>query len=573
MKAKKMRNRAIQSQTLFITTSPRTPFKAIPEMALLDEKLHGETWNKETQIKFYNLLCNHDFFEGSTSKTPDLSARDRINRMPKALGFVSLPTIGLTDAGKEFVSSNNKEEILLRQMLKFQFPSPYHPLGKKAADYSVKPYLELFRLIRDLGKLTFDELQIFGMQLVNYMRYDEIIDKINKFREDKEKLVLPGHKIKYTEFKQMVFLREARNIYKADIESGNLSTRESRTVTEKDFLLKKISNLRDYADAAVRNLRSTGLVKVTAIGKSLSILPEKKKDVDFFLATIDRKPVYVDELEKYENYLWNPSLPKLLTDDRDKIIDKLASEFGVAIENDTISLNQLKDILNEHIEKRKSEIIKAEVKELKDYKLYQDIENTFDTMNKSYDPSLFFEWNTWRAMTMLDGGNIQANLKFDDSGKPMSTALGKMADIVCDYGDFNLTVEVSLSSGALQFKMEGEPVPRHIGILKEKTKKPTYCFFIAPSINPATIAHFYTLYLSNVEMYGGKCCIIPLTLKTFRKMLREAVDSPQKPTSSNIKSLFEASKKYAKECLLNDETETVWYDKITKITNNWLEAM
>ena len=39
---------------------------------------------------------------------------------------------------------------------------------------------------------------------------------------------------------------------------------------------------------------------------------------------------------------------------------------------------------------------------------------------------------------MLNGGNIKANLKFDDFGNPMSTAQGNMADIVCDYGDFGL---------------------------------------------------------------------------------------------------------------------------------------
>lgn len=569
--AKKMRNRAVQSQTLFITTSPRTPFKAIPEMELLDKELHGETWDKDTQVKFYNLLCANDFFEGNTSKTPDLSARDRINRMPKALGFVSLPTIGLTDAGKEFVTSNNKEEILLRQMLKFQVPSPYHPLGKKAADYRVKPYLELFRLIRDLDGLSFDELQIFGMQLINYTIYDDIVDKIKRFRKEKAALASDKKK-KYTEFRHDVFLREARYIYQDDIDVGNFSTRESKTTTEEDFLLKKISNMRDYSDAAVRNLRSTGMIKVTAIGKSLSILPEKKKDVDFFLSTIDREPIFVDDLERYEANLWNPAIPKLLTDDKDEIINKLSVEFGVTVADTNVSLNHLKDTLHDNIEKRKDEILSKEVKELKDYKLYDDIEETFKTMNKSYEPSLFFEWNTWRAMTMLDGGNIHANLKFDDSGKPMSTALGKMADIVCDYGDFDVTVEVSLSSGALQFKMEGEPVPRHIGIHKEKTNKPTYCFFIAPTINPATIAHFYTLYMSNVEMYGGKCCIIPLTLETFRKMLKDAVKAPNKPTPLNIKRLFDISKDLAKECLLNDETEKVWYDKITDVANNWLTA-
>lgn len=63
---------------------------------------------------------------------------------------------------------------------------------------------------------------------------------------------------------------------------------------------------------------------------------------------------------------------------------------------------------------------------------------------------------------MLDGGNIKANLKFDDFGNPMSTAQGNMADIVCDYGDFGLTVEVTMQSGQRQYETEGEPVTRHL---------------------------------------------------------------------------------------------------------------
>lgn len=562
--AKTMRNRAVNSKTLFITTSPRTPFKMIPEIALLDEEMNGEEWTPETQAKFYYLLRDRDFFEGEESKTPALSARDRINRSPKALGFVSLPIVGLTPVGKEFVESDNKEEILLRQMLKFQLPSPYHPLGNGAADFCVKPYLELFRLVNTLGELSFDELQIFGMQIVNYNFFDEIVEKIKKFRKDKEK-----QKISYREFKQRVFYREARIIYEEEISSGNISTRESRTTTITSFLDKKISNLRDYADACVRYLRSTGLVSVSATGKTLSIIPEKRKDVEYILATIDRRPKYIYDQYKYEGYLWNPAIPKLLTDDKETIIEKLKVEFGINVDH-ALSINRLKDILNKNIQRRKEKKIAEDIIILKSYTLYDEIDKTFENMNKSYEPSLFFEWNTWRAMTMLDGGKIKANLIFDDSGKPMNTALGKMADIECDYGDFDVTVEVSLSSGALQFKMEGEPVPRHIGIHKEKSNKPTFCLFIAPTINPATIAHFYSLYFSKIEMYGGKCTIIPLKLDTFRKMLKGAVDAPIKPNSGNIKRLFEKSQQFAKECYLNEEDESVWYNNITNEALNWL---
>ena len=76
--------------------------------------------------------------------------------------------------------------------------------------------------------------------------------------------------------------------------------------------------------------------------------------------------------------------------------------------------------------------------------------------------------------------------------------------------------------------------------------------------------------MTNVEMYGGKCNIIPITLATFREMLKRAVDAPTKPTPSNIKKLFEVSQKYVKECMLNDSTESEWYQKITNTALNWL---
>lgn len=566
MAIRTMRSRTVNSRNLFFITSPRTPFKAVPEIALLDEELHGEIWNKETQKKFYHILKERDFFEGSEAKNADFAARDRVNRLPHKMGFVRLPEISLTEAGKEFIESDNKEEILLRQMLKYQIPSPLQPLGDNAADFKVKPYLELFRLIRELGSLSFDELQIYGMQLVNYEHFDEIVAKIKKFRKKKE-----TYNGNYSELRQNELEQETRSIYSIEIATGKIHTRETKTSTVTEFIAKKIRNLRDYADAAVRNLRSTGLVNVTAIGKTMSILPEREKDVDYFLATIDRNPIYVNQFHQYENYLGNASLPVLLTDDKDQIIETLHTEFGISAEP-SLSINRLKDTLYKQRGKRRKEKIEKQVKDLKDYKLYDDIISTFDKMGKSYEPSLFFEWNTWRAITMLDGGIIQANLKFDDSGNPMSTALGKMADIECDYGDFDMIVEVSLSSGALQFKMEGEPVPRHIGIHKSKVNKPTYCLFIAPTINPATVAHFYSLYHLNINMYGGKCNIIPLTLDTFRKMLKDAVEASSKPNASNIKKLFELSLQYAQESNANDGTETDWFNRITEAAANWLAA-
>jgi len=165
----------IDSKVIFVTTSPRTPAKMIPEIALLNSHFSGQIWNNETQCAFMELLKEENFFNGEGANDPAFSARDRINRAPKSLGFVVLsPTIQLTPAGIELIDSKRKEDIFLRQLLKFQIPSPYHTPSNNSADFWIKPYLELFRLIRHFGSLKFDELMMFGLQLTDYRNFGSL---------------------------------------------------------------------------------------------------------------------------------------------------------------------------------------------------------------------------------------------------------------------------------------------------------------------------------------------------------------------------------------------------------------
>ena len=39
----------IDSKVIFVTTSPRTPAKMIPEIGLLNAHFAGQSWNNETQ--------------------------------------------------------------------------------------------------------------------------------------------------------------------------------------------------------------------------------------------------------------------------------------------------------------------------------------------------------------------------------------------------------------------------------------------------------------------------------------------------------------------------------------------
>ena len=555
----------IDSQLLFLTTSPRTPEKMIPEIELLIKHFGGKVWNHDTQCAFMDVLREEDFYNGKGEKDPAFSARDRITRAPKSLGFVTLkPTISLTPAGVKLLSAKRTDEIFLRQMLKFQVPSPYHKPTDKAAKFCVKPYLEMLRLVRKMGTLKFDELQIFGMQLTDYHDFNKIVRKIEKFRIDKAK-----HTRSYRKFKTEYLNKELKKIYRERILRGETKTRESNDTSLANFLDTQSSNMRDYADACFRYLRATGLVKVSHVGKSLSIVPERQVEVDYILKHIERKPVFVNSQKEYIEYLGNPTVPKLLTDNMKTVEKRIHEEFPQVTISAQANIEELKDTLADLLENRKKETITKQINEIKDYRQYDEIQKTFEQIEKDelYDAPLMLEWNTWRAMTMLDGGDIKANLKFDDYGKPLSTAAGNMSDIVCDYGDYMVCVEVTMQSGQRQYEMEGEPVTRHLGKLKKASGKPCYCLFVAPTINDACISHFFTLHHLNLEMYGGKSTIIPLPLNIFRKMVEDSYKANYIPNPTHIQRFFETSNEFAKIC----ESEKDWYEKMKEKALHWLE--
>ena len=207
------------------------------------------------------LLAQSDFFEGGGSKKDKaFSARDRITRAPKSLGFINLkPCIELTDAGREFIFGKRPQEIFLRQLLKFQIPSPYH-VPTKAVKFFVKPYLEIMRLIRDLRGISFDELKIFGMTLTDYRNYDSVLEKIRSFRETGGR---------YEEKAYTALNNILEEIYSEDIATGRTKTRETADASLKKFLRTKRHNVRDYADACFRYLRYTQLFAISQRNRSI----------------------------------------------------------------------------------------------------------------------------------------------------------------------------------------------------------------------------------------------------------------------------------------------------------------
>lgn len=552
----------VKNKALFFTTSPRSPSKMIPEIKLLSEKFSGREWNRALQIEFMELLAQSDFFEGGGSKKDKaFSARDRITRAPKSLGFINLkPHIELTDAGREFIFGKRPQEIFLRQLLKFQIPSPYH-VPKKAVKFFVKPYLEIMRLIRDLQGLTFDELKIFGMTLTDYRNYDSVLEKIRAFRATGGR---------YEEKAYNTLNDILVEIYSEDIVAGRTKTRQTADASLKKFLRTKRHNVRDYADACFRYLRYTQLFAISQRNRLIEVYPDKIKDLDFILETVDRNPVFISETESYKKYLFDSATPHLYCDDRANAIDSL-----MRISNYTknqlapMSIVELKDLRDSIVSSRRDAKIKAEVEEIKSYAIYSEIVDTYNEIISDgyYDTPLMLEYNTWRAMTMLDGGEIKGNFKFDDAGQPLSTAAGNMADIECDYGDFVLAVEVTMQKGSRQYESEGEPVARHFGQIKKRTGKETYCLFIAPTVNKACLAHFFALNKMEISYYGGRTKIIPLHLEQFMKLVDNSYNYEKRPSAQELKFFLDEVIRQEE----NSANELEWAEKIQECVTNWLD--
>ena len=559
----------IDNKLLFFTTSPRTPAKMVPEIQLLHENFSGLSWNKSTQEQFIDKLAQSDFFEGKGSPTDKaFSARDRINRAPKALGFINLkPHIELTEAGNAFVYGKRPQEIFLRQLLKFQLPSPYHVEHQNIiGTFCIRPYLEILRLVRELEYITFDEFKIFAVQMTDYHKFNTIKESILCFRQGKEE-----NKGQYKRFVNSVWENAILEIHSDRIAAGKTRTRETNDASLKKFIATQKSNMRDYADACFRYLRYTGLISISHRSRSISIFSDKIVEVDFILSTVSRDPVFIDDIDAYKAHLFSANSPVLYTDNRDNIVDILM-RIGSFTKRELAdkNLDELKDLRDKIVKQHKDAVIHEQVAEIKSYALYSEIIDTFNEIisDEYYDAPLMFEYNTWRAMTMLDGGNIKGNFNFDDAGQPLSTAAGNMPDIECDYDDFSLSVEVTLQSGQRQYESEGEPVARHYGQLKKRTGKDTYCLFIAPTINPATLAHFYGLNHLSIALYGGKSKIIPLELDQFMRLIENSYNYETQPVPNDIRRFLD----YAIKLCEKATDENHWRCGIQACVDTWLAS-
>lgn len=328
----------------------------------------------------------------------------------------------------------------------------------------------------------------------------------------------------------------------------------------------------DYADMNMRYLKATGMVQ--SKGKGIALIPEKHA-----LAKELAKELLSDKplLELYRSLCNGTRLPTDNIDVAYQVLEDLLQQiqqYGIAYSivgkalDTPAHINQVRYEIEEMIAEKKEEIYaRQQADQWQEIAAYMDLISTRrERQHFSDDVEIrvpkaeapaYLEWSLWRAFlainTLENKPYEVRRFKIDQDFLPVSTAPGNGPDLIAEFEDFVLVIEVTLSENSRQEAMEGEPVRRHVAdvmLQNMRPFKPVYGLFIANRVDSNTAETFRigTWYTRDDER--RMLSIVPLTLAQFSAFFK-AIFSKQQVTPRAVNDLIEqcraASHRHAPE--------------------------
>lgn len=155
----------------------------------------------------------------------------------------------------------------------------------------------------------------------------------------------------------------------------------------------------------------------------------------------------------------------------------------------------------------------------------------------------YLEWAVWRAFLAIgDICNSPWNARkfqVDRGFMPLRHAPSRVPDMVFEFEDAVVVVEVTLTNNSRQEAAEGEPVRRHVAEYAKTSSKAVYGLFIAPEIDNNTAHTFIdgNWYFSDSDRRHLE--IVPVTLSDFGLFLKAVVGKQRYASSKLIQLIFE----------------------------------
>lgn len=411
------------------------------------------------------------------------------------------------------------QDCFLRTLLAYQLPSALEP-KKGYAGVPFIPLVHTLSILRELHELLDDSR-------VSLFEFSCVIQA--SIPEDGARAVA----------ERIVVLRSERaaSANRAEFE------RDARTRVAGGVGLKP-NTLVDYADLTFRYLKSTGLF--TGSPRSLSIAEIKLALVDAILAD---PPPRLDG-DAYLRRLWDgAALPTdSLATARTvlRALEQKAKAAGLttptpaptSVADATQSRHELEDALLAVDERAFARAQSACADEIA-YSL-RSLRNKSggvrldgeDVPTTGEQPA-YLEWSVWRAFLAMnhlavEPGEVR-NFHIAEDMLPVGTASGGQADLVVEFDDYVVVVEVTLTSGSRQEVAERESVKRHVGELGLRHDKPVYGLFIAPTIDLNTSYHFQNPGWVAPDERVVRVPIAPLSLGAFADFLESVMSDGGDP--------------------------------------------
>ena len=317
--------------------------------------------------------------------------------------------------------------------------------------------------------------------------------------------------------------------------SKNVFDKNEIKLRGKDYKGKS-GNFVDYADMNMRYLRISGVLQRKGCG--LIIAPAKHLLAEALAkSTVSTRPL-IDEYRLLCNGAPlptdNENVAKSVLNDLMRQMKERRIAFDISdLPLDTpaeinIARRRLESIIAQTDEIQYAQAQCDQWKEISDYmsllikgggKTVYDEDNAIE-VPKDETPA-YLEWILWRASLAIDHlVNMPYEVrgfKLDSDFMPVSAAGGGKGDLYCEFEDFTILTEVTMSTSSRQEAMEGEPVRRHVSDAVLKYDKPVYGMFIAVKIDTNTAETFRHGIWYAKDDVKQRLNIVPLTLAQFQK--------------------------------------------------------
>ena len=509
-------------------TTVRSPFRLRDGLvALSTSSLQGNLRGEEQERAFRRLLGEHGIVELGDDDTYSVGRkwRSALNKLgflypevPPASGIPQSeigPIDMITPNGWRLIRADTvpaMQECFLRALAAHYIPSAL----ERKFDFSVfSPLRHTLAIMLELEKQT-------GESRLNFVEM-AIVVQLTSSDESLADIVA-----------KVLELR-ARRLASPNKRRFDRQEREAAAVLHG----YAAGTFNDYADTNLRYLKATGLVQ--SKGRGLSLVPEKH----VFVEKLIQDTGIPDSDRSYFITLCNGA--KLPTDNKDSalaVLDDLLQQLekrGIPFDTTgkptetpadiALIRHQIEGLLSERNEEEYAARQAVEWEEIAAYmeliitrKGKKTLSNGEDIEVPQAEAPAYFEWVLWRAFLAI---NSLANkpyearrFKIDQDFLPVGTAPGNGPDLIFEFHDFVIVVEVTLTDNSRQEAAEGEPVRRHVADLVshygEQSGKPVYGLFIANRIDSNTAETFRIGVWFTRTDDKMRLDIIPVTLAQFK---------------------------------------------------------